>query len=72
MPPRQFSSRHSPGLRRNSGWESLTPLEQTRLIHLLGEQVGFDGRKGTLAVTFRPTGIKAFAGKLASRMETKV
>ena len=52
-------------------WESLTPLEQTRLIHLLVEQVGFDGRKGTLAVTFRPTGIKAFAGRLASRMETK-
>jgi hypothetical protein len=35
------------------------------------EQVGFDGRKGTLAVTFWPTGIRAFAGELARRMETK-
>jgi len=52
-------------------WDSLTPAEQARLVHLLVAQVAFDGRKGTLAVTFRPTGIKAFAGQLANRTETK-
>jgi site-specific DNA recombinase len=42
-------------------WDSLTPAEQARLVHLLVQQVAFDGRKGTLAVTFRPSGIKALA-----------
>jgi len=42
-------------------WESLSPREQARVIHLLVEQVGYDGEQGTMAMTFRPNGIKALA-----------
>jgi site-specific DNA recombinase len=44
-------------------WESLAPREQTRLIRLLIERVGYDGRDGTVAVTFRPVGIKTLAAR---------
>jgi site-specific DNA recombinase len=42
-------------------WESLTPHEQARVVRLLVERVDYDGTTGTLAVTFRPTGIKSLA-----------
>jgi site-specific DNA recombinase len=34
-------------------WESLSPREQARVIHLLVEKIGYDGDKGTIALTFR-------------------
>ena len=40
-------------------WETLAPREQARIVHLLVEQVVYDGAKGTVAVTFRPGGIRA-------------
>ncbi|RLC37127.1 recombinase family protein, partial [candidate division Kazan bacterium] len=46
-------------------WESLSPRERTRLIHLLVERVGYDGDKGTLSITFRPAGIKTLAREAA-------
>ncbi len=42
-------------------WDSLSPNEQARAIHLLVERVTYDGAEGTLAITFRPTGVKALA-----------
>jgi site-specific DNA recombinase len=42
-------------------WDSLSPKEQARVIRLLLEKVGYDGDKGSVAVTFRPNGIKALA-----------
>jgi site-specific DNA recombinase len=42
-------------------WDALFPKEQARILRLLVERVGYDGGKGTLAITFRPTGIKALA-----------
>jgi len=45
-------------------WDSLSPGEQARALHLLIERVTYDGRDGTLAITFRPTGIKALADEL--------
>ena len=42
-------------------WDSLSPGEQARVLHLLVERVTYDGADGTLAITFRPTGIKALA-----------
>lgn len=42
-------------------WETLTPREQARVIQLLVERVDYDGRRGTIAITFRPNGIKALA-----------
>ena len=44
-------------------WESLTPREQARIVRLLVERVDYDGQKGTVAVTFRPTGIKTLAAQ---------
>ncbi|MBP3954848.1 recombinase family protein [Gemmata sp. G18] len=45
-------------------WGSLTPREQGRVIDLLVERVDYDGAAGTVAVTFRPTGIKALSAEL--------
>ena len=42
-------------------WEQLSPKEQARVIRLLVERVEYDGRAGTIAITFRPTGIRALA-----------
>jgi site-specific DNA recombinase len=45
-------------------WGTLTPREQGRVIDLLVERVEYDGGKGTVSVTFRPTGIKTLADEL--------
>ncbi|MCC7409992.1 MAG: recombinase family protein [Phycisphaeraceae bacterium] len=45
-------------------WDSLSPGEQARVLHLLVENVTYDGAAGSLAITFRPTGIKALAEEL--------
>ncbi|XHR30512.1 MAG: recombinase family protein [Chthoniobacteraceae bacterium] len=39
-------------------WDNLVSREQERLINLLVERVAYDAHAGTLAITFRPTGIK--------------
>ncbi|HET6427543.1 MAG TPA: hypothetical protein VM389_08785 [Phycisphaerae bacterium] len=51
-------------------WNSLSPGEQARVMHLLVERVRYDGAEGKLSIAFRPTGIKALAEEMqASRME---
>ena len=50
-------------------WGSLTPREQGRVIDLLVERVEYDGAQGTVAVTFRPTGIKTLADELAREQD---
>jgi site-specific DNA recombinase len=40
-------------------WKSLNTGEQTRIIRALVERVGYDGRTGKVAVTFRSAGFKA-------------
>jgi len=42
-------------------WEALAPRERVRMVRLLVERVGYDGAEETVAVTFRPLGIKALA-----------
>lgn len=42
-------------------WKSLSPGEQSRLLHLLIEKVVYDGSDKSVSVTFRPTGIKHLA-----------
>ena len=44
-------------------WESLSPRERTRLIHLIVERVGYDGGEGNLNITFRPTKIKTLVNE---------
>jgi site-specific DNA recombinase len=46
----------------DSVWKSLNTNEQTRIIRLLIERVGYDGRTGKVAVTFRSAGFKALCG----------
>lgn len=45
-------------------WETLTAREQARILHLLIERVDYDGKNGTISITFHPTGIKTLAGEL--------
>jgi len=42
-------------------WGTLSPREQARIVQLLVERVDYDGREGTIAVTFRPNGIRTLA-----------
>jgi site-specific DNA recombinase len=42
-----------------SVWESLNTREKCRILQLLIERIDYDGAEGTIAVTFRPNGIKA-------------
>lgn len=42
-------------------WDTLCPREQARIIRLLVERVDYDGKNGTVAVTFRPNGIKTLS-----------
>ncbi len=46
-------------------WDSLSPKEQARIVHLLVERVAYDGARETVAVTFRPGGIKVLAQEVA-------
>lgn len=47
-------------------WESLSPSERARVLHLLIERVDYDGAEGTVAVTFRPNGIRTLAAEVAA------
>jgi site-specific DNA recombinase len=42
-------------------WEQLAPKEQARVIQLLVERVDYDGKAGTVSITFHLSGIKALA-----------
>jgi site-specific DNA recombinase len=42
-------------------WKSLAPREQAGVIRLLLERVAYDAEKGTVAITFRPSGIRTLA-----------
>src|SRR5262249_2432075 len=53
-------------------WTSLTPREQVRIVQLLVERVDYDGSKGKVLVTFRPTGIKTLAGEFAAERTEKI
>jgi site-specific DNA recombinase len=43
-------------------WKSLNTNEQTRIIRMLVDRVGYDGRTNKVAVTFRSAGFKALCG----------
>jgi len=43
-------------------WENLAPKEQARILRLLIERVDYDGTKGKVAITFRPSGLRALPG----------
>jgi site-specific DNA recombinase len=43
-------------------WADMTPAERARTLHALVERVAYDGQAETVAITFRPVGIRALAG----------
>ena len=45
-------------------WDCLVSHEQERLLKLLIERISYDGQAGTIAITFRPTGIKTLGADL--------
>ena len=45
-------------------WEAMEPCEQARLVRLAVESAEYDGRRGTLRITFRPSGIRALAEEI--------
>jgi site-specific DNA recombinase len=53
----------------DSVWEALAPREQIRVMQLLIERIEFDGHRGSMSITFRPTGIKSLADELAACQE---
>jgi site-specific DNA recombinase len=50
-------------------WECLLPREQVRVIGLLIDRIAFDGARETVAITFKPTGIKSLAADVAAAQE---
>jgi site-specific DNA recombinase len=48
-------------------WQTLAPQEQARVVDLLVRRVDYDGGKGSVAISFHPTGIQALADELASQ-----
>jgi site-specific DNA recombinase len=40
-------------------WEQLTAREQARVMRLIVERIDYDGAQGTVAVTFRPNGMRS-------------
>ena len=45
-------------------WDMLSPREQVRVVRLLVQRVDYDGERGTVSVTFHPSGIKTLADEL--------
>lgn len=43
-------------------WKALNTAEQTRIVRALVERVGYDGRTGKVAVTFRSAGFRELCG----------
>jgi len=50
-------------------WKSLNSREQSRIIKLLIERIGYDGRDESVKVTFRSLGIKALCAEKDSSNE---
>lgn len=45
-------------------WDVLYPKERARIISLLIQQIDYNGKDGTIAITFHPTGIKTLADEV--------
>jgi site-specific DNA recombinase len=48
-------------------WDALSPREQVRVMQLLVEQVDYDGAKGTVSITFHPTGIRSLVEEMKQK-----
>ena len=59
-------SRHGRTKRTGSECEVKVPWPR---IELLVERVNYDGDRGNISITFRPSGVKTLVGELAKRKE---
>jgi len=50
-------------------WGCLLPREQERITNLLVEQIDFEAARETVAITFRPTGVRSLAADVAAAQE---
>ena len=50
-------------------WAALAPREQARVVELLVDQVAYDGHAGSVAITFRLSGIRTLAAELSASEE---
>jgi len=44
-------------------WDSMATAEREKVLGLLLERVAYDGKQGTLAITFRPCGIRTLSAR---------
>jgi site-specific DNA recombinase len=51
-------------------WDALMPKERARVLHLLVEQVEYDGPSGRVSITFHPAGVTLLAQD-ATKSRTK-
>jgi len=42
-------------------WDALVPKERARVLHLLVEQIDYDGASGRVSITFHPAGVSLLA-----------
>lgn len=42
-------------------WDALLPKERARVLHLLVEQIEYDGVGGKVSITFHPAGVSLLA-----------
>jgi site-specific DNA recombinase len=48
-------------------WQTLSPVERTRVVRLLIERVEYDAVRGKAKITFSPTGIRTLTAQLADQ-----
>jgi site-specific DNA recombinase len=51
-------------------WDTLSPNEQARVLHLLLERVEYDGQNGKVVLTLRPTGLRTMSEETAGEEVT--
>jgi site-specific DNA recombinase len=50
----------------DAAWPALTPAEQAQAVARVVQRVAYDGDKGTVAITFRPSGLEALVDEQAA------
>jgi site-specific DNA recombinase len=50
-------------------WQTMTPNEQARVVHLLVSRVDYDGQQGKATIAFQPLGLKTLAAEMLGRNE---
>src|SRR6185503_12052705 len=49
-------------------WQQLSAKEQERVLQLLVQRIDYDGKAGTISITFHPSGIRALAQEVPTEV----